>query len=226
MDINSVTIESPFHGVQIYRNTLPKELNLVGRLEDVLTDNTDPWMRWSPALVGDYQSMPDYRDCVDFKVRSKDFETRPNIPELKSVYDDVDERLQVCMRHYTEKYHLSMGFQEAVNFVRYGENQHFATHSDSGFSYVCAVSSVMYLNDDYEGGELYFPHIDLTYTPSEGDIVLFPSNWLFSHAALPVKSGIKYSAVTMFDYTDRYHNEEFNNFVVQKANRERAKASQ
>jgi len=34
---------------------------------------------------------------------------------------------------------------------------------------------------------------------------LFPSSYLFSHAALPVKSGIKYSAVTMFSYNDRNH---------------------
>jgi hypothetical protein len=63
----------------------------------------------------------------------------------------------------------------------------------------------MYLNDDYEGGELYFPHFDYTYVPQYGDIVLFPSSWLFAHAALVVKSGIKYSAVTMFSYNDRNH---------------------
>lgn len=63
----------------------------------------------------------------------------------------------------------------------------------------------MYLNDDYEGGELWFPHFDYTYVPQYGDIVLFPSSWLFAHAALVVKSGIKYSAVTMFSYNDRAH---------------------
>jgi predicted 2-oxoglutarate/Fe(II)-dependent dioxygenase YbiX len=63
----------------------------------------------------------------------------------------------------------------------------------------------MYLNSDYEGGELYFPHFDYTYVPQYGDIVLFPSSYLFAHAALPVKSGIKYAAVTMFSYNDRNH---------------------
>jgi hypothetical protein len=221
MDINTVQIDNPYDGIHIYRGVLSKELKLIERLESLLADSSDPWLKWSPALVGDFQSMPDYRDCVDFKVRSKDFEVRGNMPELKQIYDDVDECLQTCMNHYTQKYTLSIGFQEAVNFVRYGENQHFATHSDSGFSYVCAVSSVMYLNDNYEGGELDFPHIGLTYTPVGGDIVLFPSNWLFAHAALPVKSGIKYSAVTMFDYTDRFHNDEFNNYIVNKSKMEK-----
>jgi 2OG-Fe(II) oxygenase superfamily len=224
MDINTIQIDYPYPGVHIYRNAVPKELNIATRLEEVLTKNDDPWLTWSPALVGDYQSIPDYRDCVDFKVRKKDFEHRPQDVDLKSIYDDIDVRLQSCLAHYTAKYNLSISYQEAVNFVRYGEGQHFATHSDSGFSYVCAVSTVIYFNNDYEGGELYFPHIDLKYTPSEGDVVLFPSNWLFSHAALPVKSGIKYSGVTMFDYTDRFHSDEFNRIMQVKSEKERNKA--
>jgi predicted 2-oxoglutarate/Fe(II)-dependent dioxygenase YbiX len=63
----------------------------------------------------------------------------------------------------------------------------------------------MYLNDDYEGGELWFPYLDLTFKAEAGDIVLFPSTYIFAHAAKPVISGTKYSAVTMFDYNDRNH---------------------
>ena len=94
---------------------------------------------------------------------------------------------------------------EAINFIRYGEGQHFNAHPDSGPAYSCEVSTVMYLNSDYTGGELYYPYFDYTYVPQYGDIVLFPSSYLFMHAALPVKSGIKYSAVTMFSYNDRNH---------------------
>ena len=94
---------------------------------------------------------------------------------------------------------------EAINFVRYGECQHFAVHTDHGFSYTCTVSSVIYLNDDYEGGELYFPYLNITLKPEAGDIVMFPSTYIYAHASMPVKSGIKYSAVTMFDYNDNNH---------------------
>jgi hypothetical protein len=45
----------------------------------------------------------------------------------------------------------------------------------------------------------------ITTTPAAGDIVLFPSNFLYAHAALPVEQGTKYSAVTMFDYNDINH---------------------
>jgi len=63
----------------------------------------------------------------------------------------------------------------------------------------------MYMNDDYEGGELWFPYLDITYKPEKGDIVLFPSTYIFAHASLKVTAGVKYSAVTMFDYNDTNH---------------------
>lgn len=207
MNINEIKIENPAPAVFVYRNTLDKSLNLVDRLEKTISENNDNWFKWSEAQVGDYQTMKDYRDCVDFKVRKQDFEynQKAAASDLKNIYNDIDERLKVCLQHYCSMYNLNLEYQEAVNFVRYGEGQHFGVHSDHGFSYVCTVSTVMYLNDGYEGGGLYFPYINYTYQPQEGDIVLFPSNFLYAHAALPVISGIKYSAVTMFDYNDRVH---------------------
>jgi hypothetical protein len=38
-----------------------------------------------------------------------------------------------------------------------------------------------------------------------GDSIFFPSTYLFAHASKPVSSGVKYSAVTMFDYNSDCH---------------------
>jgi predicted 2-oxoglutarate/Fe(II)-dependent dioxygenase YbiX len=102
-------------------------------------------------------------------------------------------------------YNINMQYREAINYVRYKEGQHFQVHSDHGFSYNCTLSSVMYLNDEYEGGELWFPYLDITLKPSYGDIVLFPSTFIYAHASKKVVSGTKYAAVTMFDWNDRTH---------------------
>lgn len=209
MTNTDIQVVSPANGVYIYKNTLSKDLDLINRLEKVIEEkqSVEPWFKWSEAQVGDYQTMKDYRDCVDFKVRKQDFEWRPEAAssDLKNIYDDIDVRLQACLQHYCSMYNITMEYQEAVNFVKYGPGHHFGVHSDHGFSYVCTVSTVMYLNDNYTGGGLYFPYLNYTYTPEEGDIVLFPSNFMYSHAALPVEEGLKYAAVTMFDYNDRVH---------------------
>jgi 2OG-Fe(II) oxygenase superfamily len=35
-------------------------------------------------------------------------------------------------------------------------------------------ASIIYLNDDYEGGEIYFPDINVTYKPAAGTLLFFP----------------------------------------------------
>jgi predicted 2-oxoglutarate/Fe(II)-dependent dioxygenase YbiX len=129
----------------------------------------------------------------------------PQFAELKNIYNDTANAIRSCMTDYQSRYNINMEYMEAINFVRYGANQHFQVHTDHGFSYTCTVSSVAYFNDDYEGGELWFPYLDLTFKPEAGDIVMFPSTFIYAHAAKPVVSGVKYSGVTMFDYNDRNH---------------------
>jgi hypothetical protein len=45
---------------------------------------------------------------------------------------------------------------------------------------------------------LEFNNFDLTIKLEKNSIVLFPSNFPYSHIAHPVKSGVKYSLVTWF----------------------------
>jgi hypothetical protein len=88
MNIDNIKIDNPAQGIYIYRNTLPKDLDLVNRLEAVIDKNQDGWFKWSGALVGDRESIQDYRDCVDFKVKKSDFDVNPkaNSSDLKNIY--------------------------------------------------------------------------------------------------------------------------------------------
>ena len=194
-------------GIMVYRNMLPKELDIIGRLERTIGESTTAPYMWMEALVGHEQKMPEYRDCVDCKISEQLAQSAPaQFSEITKIWQDTTDRLIPCLRHYESLYNVKMEFMEAINYVRYTPGQHFQVHTDHGFSYTCTISSIMYLNDDYEGGELFFPYFQLKFKPEAGDIVLFPSTYIFAHAALPVTSGTKYSAVTMFDYNDKNHN--------------------
>jgi hypothetical protein len=193
-------------GIYLYRDAIPRKLNIPERLEAALAKSTNNLFKWSEALVGYNEKMPEYRDCVDLKMHPNHWQyLTPEVEDIKNCYEDVESNLRICIEHYESMYNMKMEYMEAINFVRYGEGQHFDVHSDHGFSYTCTVSSVMYLNDDYDGGELYFPFLGINLKPKAGDIVLFPSTYIYSHAALPVANGTKYSAVTMFDYNDKNH---------------------
>jgi len=50
------------------------------------------------------------------------------------------------------------------------------------------ISTTMHLIDS-EGGEMHFPYADLNIEAREGDILIFPANYLAAHEITPVKEG-------------------------------------
>ena len=60
----------------------------------------------------------------------------------------------------------------------------------------------VYFNDerDYQGGDLHFASTNDTFRPSTGDILLFPSNWMFYHKVKEITSGVRYSGTFWFYY--------------------------
>lgn len=59
-------------------------------------------------------------------------------------------------------------------------------------------TGLVYLNDDFTGGELVFPDREVTVIPKPGLFVGFPSNHKFVHAVPNVLSGKRYSLPVWF----------------------------
>ena len=58
------------------------------------------------------------------------------------------------------------------------------------------ISNLLYLNDNYSGGELYFPHHKIKIKPEPGMLVSFPGNWFNRHGIMPA-SDFRY-AINIF----------------------------
>lgn len=197
-------------GIWVYRNVLPTNMDIPETLESVLQDKSNPF-EWQIATVGYMTYMPEYRDCYDFKYisRDPDYDNSAANQKLREMYNATKFRQLQVLKDYAVGYHVGdLRYWEATNFVKYGANQHFQEHHDHGYSYNCTVSMVSYPNDDYTGGEINFRLQGVTYKPEAGDCVIFPSNFMYPHRALPVGEGTKYSLVTMIDYSDKYHRPE------------------
>ena len=54
------------------------------------------------------------------------------------------------------------------------------------------IAGLFYLNDDYEGGELYFPQHDIEFKPKAGAAYFFPGDKNYLHGVKEIKSGIRY----------------------------------
>ena len=88
-----------------------------------------------------------------------------------------------------------------VRFNKYAENKKMALHADHIHSLfdgerkgIPILSVLGVLNDDYEGGEFYL--IDEKTDLSKGDILVFPSNFMYPHKVEPVTKGTRYSYIS------------------------------
>jgi len=59
---------------------------------------------------------------------------------------------------------------------------------------------VLYLNDDYDGGELYYPKLEIEYKPKCGDLVIHPGTEEYTHGVRDIYNGTRY-AITIFAFT-------------------------
>lgn len=205
------SIEDLGSGIFVYHDVIKPVLNVIDRLEEVVSDNNNIY-NFSEAMVGYGMKMPEYRDCFDLKFKKTDIMHDPSeaSKKLQALWDDVYYNQLQAVKDYARRFNIGeLRYWEALNFVKYGVGQHFQEHTDHGYSYNCVLSSVSYPNDDYTGGELYFRLQGIKIKPKAGDLFLFPSNFMYPHQSMPVESGVKYSIVTMLDYSDKYHNEKF-----------------
>ena len=93
------------------------------------------------------------------------------------------------------------GFNQ-IRFNRYNKDQIMSKHCDHIHNLftgerrgIPILSIVGVLNDDYQGGEfIMFDDYEIKFKP--GDIIIFPSVFLYPHLVKPIKKGTRYSFVS------------------------------
>jgi predicted 2-oxoglutarate/Fe(II)-dependent dioxygenase YbiX len=117
--------------------------------------------------------------------------------EMKAVADMLYSSLDKAFAHYTNTLYPFAAKniknrEESIHLLRYEQGGHLPAHQDQGIS-SRVLSSVMYLNDNYEGGEIEFKHSGVKLKPEAGSIIFFPANFLYVHEVYPMTSGSRYS---------------------------------
>ena len=117
---------------------------------------------------------------------------------IKTVNDKCYNLISLAVKNYIENFEIGeeIKHSEPYNIIRYSEGQHYVSHYDGGTGSARSISVLVYLNDDYDGGEIEFPNFQLKIKPKAGTLILFPSNYAYSHIAHKVVSGTKYAIVT------------------------------
>jgi|688.fasta_scaffold171628_4 Rps23 Pro-64 3,4-dihydroxylase Tpa1-like proline 4-hydroxylase len=117
------------------------------------------------------------------------------LTELENLYNDI---IFTRLQSYKEKFGITEDVYNPENFqlLKYEVGQYFHSHYDSYPSVNRVISVLIYLNDDYEGGEIEFVNFDIKIKPKAGTLIMFPSNYPYRHIAHPVISGTKYAVST------------------------------
>jgi hypothetical protein len=118
--------------------------------------------------------------------------------KMQSINDKCYSLISSAVENYKEIFKIEQEIKntEPYTLLRYSGGEQYGFHYDGGTGSKRSISVLIYLNDDYEGGEIEFPNFNLKIKPKAGTLMLFPSNYAYGHIAHPVTSGTKYVVVT------------------------------
>ena len=60
------------------------------------------------------------------------------------------------------------------------------------------IATLVYLNNDYDGGDIYFPKYEMSFKPEPGDLLCFPDNPSFVHGVKPIIKGTRFTLPRWF----------------------------
>jgi len=118
----------------------------------------------------------------------------------KKIWNILERYIMQDMAHMKDWYNGWLGYSLS-RFNRYDPSTEMKLHCDHIHSLfdgerrgIPVLTVLGTLNEDYEGGELMLcgEKIEL----KTGDVIVFPSNFLYPHEVKPVKSGVRYSFVS------------------------------
>lgn len=178
--------------VKIYKNFLHKDFcnKLVKDIENI------SWQE---------HSFTKFNSPKKIKLSGKNELSTGYEKQISTEHKFIIDKLYTKIKQYIDELNFSWfsGWRaySLLRFNRYTKNKTMAKHCDHITSLfdnrggVPILSVVILLNDNFKGGE-FIMFNNKEYKLKTGDLLIFPSNFLFPHKVKPVKKGIRYSAVS------------------------------
>lgn len=147
-----------------------------------------------------------------------------NFVDYSSFTDSVQTLVRRCEELVEHHYSVECN-AHSIDFLHYPSGTHYWPHVDGQYvegTFVRRsnvnrdITCVVYLNDDYEGGEIRFPFFDIRKRPNKGDVLMYPGSWQYLHGVDKVK-GVRYAIVIWFHTSpEMYQDEEIKHSHILK----------
>ena len=180
--------------IEIYENVWNDCPQLISAIEDLCSDKNSG-INWNKATTIGDGAFQNYRTNWDMGITW--YANVFRNPLMITLHHRLNDLINSAATSYSERNNIKEDFwQEGYNILKYDGGQEYKNHYDSASGTGRHISCILYLNQDYQGGEIEFPAFGIKIKPQTGMLILFPSNYAYGHIAHPVISGTKYAIVT------------------------------
>lgn len=189
-------VDNPAICISVYKDVFSPS-NFINRLEEKITNGFGEELYWDVSRIGRNGESHQFRTSLSCSVTT----LLPPYPEddLSAVFRKEIYRPTInVVNDYVEEHRLFNGAHELISILKYSGMAEYHAHHDHSPETKRVFSLVACLGEPDEGGELEFPNFDVKVKLNSGSVILFPSNFPYTHIAHPVISGTKYSMVTWF----------------------------
>jgi predicted 2-oxoglutarate/Fe(II)-dependent dioxygenase YbiX len=179
--------------IDIFENAWPDPEGTIEAVEAQCND-VATGLRWSRAeTLGDGVNQ-NRRTNYDLGITVN---AHQGDPVAQAIHNQMYMLLMATSVPYADKYGMQENmYHEGYNMLKYSFGQEYKAHYDGDTATGRSLSAIVYLNSNYEGGEVEFTNFGVKIKPQPGMLLLFPSNYAYTHIAHPVTSGTKYAIVT------------------------------
>lgn len=118
---------------------------------------------------------------------------------IKEFETEIKTGTEKVLAKYFEHYMVSSSHQDfnCVKIIRYKDGSYLPVHSDperTPEGHTRTIGMILFLNEDFEGGELIFPKQEVVIQPEKGKLVVFPMSYMYPHLVNNVTGGDRYVA--------------------------------
>lgn len=165
-------------------------------------DRSDEVITWSE--MGEKWKPSTERTANGELIRTSRTSSSANLSGYKkidSVAAELDDYVHRVISTELQRYRnrhrfLDVRSDTGYDVLRYHIGEGYGLHVDDGQADNRRVSCLIYLNEDFIGGELNFPEQNVMIKPEKGMLVMFPSSFMYPHQSIDIKYGNKYAIVT------------------------------
>lgn len=160
-----------------------------------------PYIGWDKSITGDgaETAVSEYRSSLSIEIAQLLYdEVVDGVKNLSNTFKEIFKLIDECIWDYRKSFNLHLNNIEGMQLLKYENNAQYHAHHDHSPQNQRVLSLVACFGDEFEGGELEFPYFNQTIKLEKNSLVMFPSNYPYTHIAHPVTSGTKYSMVMWF----------------------------